>query len=231
MRIEFVAADRTVAPKGGAVAVMAFEGGKLSQAAEDMDKATGGAVARALSAASAVVRAIVSCDTAEILVRLSGALPALDAARGALPPSRREPRARSVRGRGRWASDHQRGALNARERAPPPLFFALLSPSQDAPLVPASLRHPPPPFLAPPSPPSRALRCSPFAYPESISRSRSLPNLEASYLKTSLSLSLSLSLSAGDERLTRGGERSDSSLRSAPRHQRAQARHSRRTGA
>ncbi|MFZ4607123.1 MAG: leucyl aminopeptidase, partial [Caulobacter sp.] len=50
MRIEFVAADRTVAPKGGAVAVMAFEGGKLSQAAEDMDKATGGAVARAIAA-------------------------------------------------------------------------------------------------------------------------------------------------------------------------------------
>ena len=39
MRIEFVAADRTKAPKGGAVAVMAFEEGKLSGAAEDMDKA------------------------------------------------------------------------------------------------------------------------------------------------------------------------------------------------
>jgi len=50
MRIEFVAADRTVAPRGGAVAVMAFEGGKLSSAAEDMDRATGGAVARAIAA-------------------------------------------------------------------------------------------------------------------------------------------------------------------------------------
>lgn len=50
MRIDFVAADRTVAPKGGAVAVMAFEGGKLSWAAEDMDKATGGAVTRAIAA-------------------------------------------------------------------------------------------------------------------------------------------------------------------------------------
>ncbi len=50
MRIEFVAADRTRAPKGGAVAVMALEGGKLSWAAEDMDKATEGAVTRAIAA-------------------------------------------------------------------------------------------------------------------------------------------------------------------------------------
>ena len=50
MRIEFVVADRTRTPKGGAVAVMAFEGGKLSTAAEDMDKATGGAVTRAIAA-------------------------------------------------------------------------------------------------------------------------------------------------------------------------------------
>ncbi|MFA7261783.1 MAG: leucyl aminopeptidase [Caulobacter sp.] len=50
MRIEFVASDRTVAPQGGAVAVMAFEDGKLSRAAEDMDKATGGAVTRAIAA-------------------------------------------------------------------------------------------------------------------------------------------------------------------------------------
>ena len=50
MRIQFVASDRTTAPTGGAVAVMAFEGGKLSWAAEDMDKATDGAVTRAIAA-------------------------------------------------------------------------------------------------------------------------------------------------------------------------------------
>ena len=50
MRIEFVASDRTAAPRGGAVAVMAFEGGKLSWAAEDMDRATNGAVVRAIAA-------------------------------------------------------------------------------------------------------------------------------------------------------------------------------------
>jgi len=50
MRIEFVASDKSRNPAGGAVAVMAFEGGKLSTAAEDMDKATGGAVSRAIAA-------------------------------------------------------------------------------------------------------------------------------------------------------------------------------------
>jgi len=50
MRIEFVAADPARALKGGAVAVMAFEGGKFSTAAEDMDKATDGAVTRAIAA-------------------------------------------------------------------------------------------------------------------------------------------------------------------------------------
>jgi leucyl aminopeptidase len=52
MRIEFVASDRTTAPKGGAVAVMAFEGGQLSGAAGDLDQATGGAVTRAIAASS-----------------------------------------------------------------------------------------------------------------------------------------------------------------------------------
>lgn len=46
--------------------------------------AFGHAVTRALSAASLVVRAIVSRDAAEILLKLSGVLPALDAARGDL---------------------------------------------------------------------------------------------------------------------------------------------------
>ncbi|HRD27553.1 MAG TPA: leucyl aminopeptidase [Caulobacter sp.] len=50
MRIEFVAAEAARVLKGGAVAVMAFEGGKLSTAAEDMDKATEGAVTRAIAA-------------------------------------------------------------------------------------------------------------------------------------------------------------------------------------
>ncbi|MDP1737726.1 MAG: leucyl aminopeptidase [Caulobacter sp.] len=50
MRIEFVASDKSKNPAGGAVAVMVFEGGKLSTAAEDMDRATGGAVTRAIAA-------------------------------------------------------------------------------------------------------------------------------------------------------------------------------------
>src|SRR3990167_7275416 len=50
MRIEFVAAEPAKALKGGAVAVMAFEGGKFSTAAEDMDKATDGAGPRATAA-------------------------------------------------------------------------------------------------------------------------------------------------------------------------------------
>ncbi|MDP1632020.1 MAG: leucyl aminopeptidase [Caulobacter sp.] len=48
MRIEFIASDSS--PSGGGVAVMAFEGGRLSTAAEAMDKATGGAVMRAMAA-------------------------------------------------------------------------------------------------------------------------------------------------------------------------------------
>jgi len=52
MRIEFVASDRTKAPTGGAVAVIAFEEGKLSLAAQDLDAATGGSVARAIAAAN-----------------------------------------------------------------------------------------------------------------------------------------------------------------------------------
>ena len=52
MRIQFVASDSTTAPAGGAVAVMAFEGGKLSTAAETMDKATSGALTRAIAASS-----------------------------------------------------------------------------------------------------------------------------------------------------------------------------------
>ena len=50
MRIEFVASDKNSPPKGGAIAVMVFEGGKFSTAAEAMDKATGGAVTRAIAA-------------------------------------------------------------------------------------------------------------------------------------------------------------------------------------
>ncbi|MFZ5671079.1 MAG: leucyl aminopeptidase [Pseudomonadota bacterium] len=47
MRIEFVAADTVL--KGGAVAVIAFEDGRFSTAAEDMDRVTGGAVRRAIA--------------------------------------------------------------------------------------------------------------------------------------------------------------------------------------
>ncbi len=51
MRIEFVASDAGKIPTGGAAAVMVFENGHLSTAAEAMDKATSGALSRALSAA------------------------------------------------------------------------------------------------------------------------------------------------------------------------------------
>ena len=51
MRIEFVASDTAGSLSGGAAAVMMFEGGHRSTAAEDMDKATGGALGRALEAA------------------------------------------------------------------------------------------------------------------------------------------------------------------------------------
>jgi leucyl aminopeptidase len=49
MRIEFVQVDRTAPPADGAVAVIAFEGGGLSSAAEDLDKATSGALTRAVA--------------------------------------------------------------------------------------------------------------------------------------------------------------------------------------
>jgi leucyl aminopeptidase len=52
MRIEFVASDRSKTPAGGAVAVVAFEDGQLSWAAEDLDKATDGAVSRAIAAST-----------------------------------------------------------------------------------------------------------------------------------------------------------------------------------
>ena len=107
-----------------------------------------------------------------------------------------------------------------------PLIISEVRPTREgAPLLLSP--SPSPPLLAPPSPPSRALRCSPFAYPGALPLARSLIWKSP----TSRVLSLSLSRSAGDARLTRGGERSDPSLRSAPRHQRAQARHSRRTRA
>lgn len=51
MRIEFVASDAGKIPAAGAAAVMVFENGHLSTAAEAMDKATSGALSRALSAA------------------------------------------------------------------------------------------------------------------------------------------------------------------------------------
>ena len=51
MRIEFVAYDQSQAPAGGAVAAVAFEDGKLSPGAQALDKATGGAAARAIAAA------------------------------------------------------------------------------------------------------------------------------------------------------------------------------------
>ncbi|ATQ43241.1 leucyl aminopeptidase [Caulobacter mirabilis] len=52
MRIQFVASDRSKVPAGGALAVIAFEDGKLSWGAEDLDKLTGGAVARAVAAST-----------------------------------------------------------------------------------------------------------------------------------------------------------------------------------
>lgn len=51
MRIEFVASDAGQSPSAGAAAVMVFENGKMSTAAEAMDGATSGALARALAAA------------------------------------------------------------------------------------------------------------------------------------------------------------------------------------
>ncbi len=51
MRIEFVASDTVGALSGGAAAVMVFEEGHRSTAADDMDKATSGALGRALAAA------------------------------------------------------------------------------------------------------------------------------------------------------------------------------------
>ncbi len=50
MRIEFVAADRGNLPTAGAVGVIAIEGGSLSWAAEDVDKAMGGGLAKAIAA-------------------------------------------------------------------------------------------------------------------------------------------------------------------------------------
>ncbi|MFY8140643.1 MAG: M17 family peptidase N-terminal domain-containing protein, partial [Caulobacter sp.] len=51
MRIEFVASDAGKIPSGGAAAVMVFENGHKSSAAEAMDAAVSGALSRALSAA------------------------------------------------------------------------------------------------------------------------------------------------------------------------------------
>ncbi len=51
MRIEFVASDAGRFPSGGAVAVMVFENGQMSAAAQAMDAATSGGLSRALSAA------------------------------------------------------------------------------------------------------------------------------------------------------------------------------------
>jgi leucyl aminopeptidase len=51
MRIEFVASDAGKIPSGGAAAVMVFENGQKSAAAEAMDAAVSGALSRALSAA------------------------------------------------------------------------------------------------------------------------------------------------------------------------------------
>ena len=49
MRIEFVQSDRNTPPAEGALAAIVFDGGALSQGAEDLDKTAGGAVARALT--------------------------------------------------------------------------------------------------------------------------------------------------------------------------------------
>ena len=51
MRIEFVASDTVGSISGGAAAVMVFEDGHKSTAAEEMDRATAGALGRALEAA------------------------------------------------------------------------------------------------------------------------------------------------------------------------------------
>ena len=51
MRIEFVASSAAASISGGAAAVMVFEEGKRSTAADDMDRATSGALGRALEAA------------------------------------------------------------------------------------------------------------------------------------------------------------------------------------
>jgi leucyl aminopeptidase len=51
MRIDFARIDRNAPPAEGALAAMAFEGGGLSAGAEDLDKATSGAVTRAIAAA------------------------------------------------------------------------------------------------------------------------------------------------------------------------------------
>jgi len=50
MRIEFVSVDRNNPPSDGAVATVIIEGGKLSTGAEDLDKATNGALSRAVAA-------------------------------------------------------------------------------------------------------------------------------------------------------------------------------------
>ncbi len=50
MRIEFVSVDRANPPADGAVATAIIDGGKLSEGAQDLDKATSGALARAVAA-------------------------------------------------------------------------------------------------------------------------------------------------------------------------------------
>jgi leucyl aminopeptidase len=50
MRIEFVAVDRANPPADEAIATVIIDGGKLSEGAQDLDKATGGALARAVAA-------------------------------------------------------------------------------------------------------------------------------------------------------------------------------------
>ncbi|MDB5469830.1 MAG: leucyl aminopeptidase, partial [Caulobacter sp.] len=50
MRIEFVQVDRANPPTEGATATAIIDGGKLSEGAQDLDKATSGALARAVAA-------------------------------------------------------------------------------------------------------------------------------------------------------------------------------------
>jgi leucyl aminopeptidase len=50
MRIEFVSVDRANPPADEAIATVIIDGGKLSEGAQDLDKATGGALARAVAA-------------------------------------------------------------------------------------------------------------------------------------------------------------------------------------